>query len=82
MDGGTLVRHFPNRPHVRDIYDAQRRGFPIFDHNAYEVYRMALTSPIGLNEDPEVNETLRPLAEQARKWMEQNPDAHVMPRWL
>jgi hypothetical protein len=64
---------------VRDIYDAQRRGFPIFDGDAFEVYRVALTSPIGLTDDPEAVEVLRPLAQQARTWLEQNPDAPVRP---
>jgi hypothetical protein len=68
---------YPDRPYVRDIYDAQLRGFPIFDGDAFEVYRVALTSPVGLTDDPEAVEVLRPLAQQARTWMEQNPDAVV-----
>jgi hypothetical protein len=71
---------FPNRPYVRDIYDAQRRGFPIFDPDAFETYRIALTSVWGLNDHPEVEEILRPLAEQAREWMAQHPDAPLLPR--
>jgi hypothetical protein len=72
---------YPDRPYVRDIYDAQLRGFPIFDGDAFEVYRVALTSPIGLTDDPEAVEVLRPLAQQARAWLEQNPDAPVRPWW-
>ncbi len=72
---------YPDRPYVRDIYDAQRRGFPIFDGDAFEVYRVALTSPIGLTDDPEVVEVLRGLAQQARAWLEQNPEAAVKPWW-
>src|SRR5262249_60018600 len=70
---------YPDRPYVRDIYDAQLRGFPIFDGDAFEVYRVALTSPVGLTDDPEAVEVLRPLAQQARTWLEQNPDAPVRP---
>jgi hypothetical protein len=70
---------YPDRPYVRDIYDAQRRGFPIFDSEAFEVYRAALTSPVGLADDPEVAEVLGRLAQQARAWLEQNPDAAVRP---
>jgi hypothetical protein len=65
---------YPYRPHVRDIYDAQRRGFPIFDHNAFEIYRIALTSVRELNDDPKVEEILRPLARAARQWMAQHAD--------
>jgi hypothetical protein len=72
---------YPDRPYVRDIYDAQLRGFPIFDGDAFEVYRVALTSPVGLTDDPEAVEVLRPLAQQARTWLEQNPDAPVRPWW-
>src|SRR5262249_18008644 len=61
---------YPDRPYVRDIYDAQRRGFPIFDGEAFEVYRAALTSPTGLTDDPEVAEVLGRLAQQARTWLE------------
>ncbi|NJC82428.1 hypothetical protein [Planosporangium mesophilum] len=63
---------FPDRPYVRDIYEGQRRGFPIFDTTAYEVYRAALTSQNGLSDDPKVNDVLRPLAEQAQQWLRQN----------
>ena len=65
---------YPYRPYVRDIYHAQRRGFPIFDHNAFEIYRIALTSVSGLNDDLKVEEILRPLAEAARQWTAQHPD--------
>jgi hypothetical protein len=72
---------YPDRPYVRDIYDAQLRGFPIFDGDAFEVYRVALTSPVGLADDPEAVEVLRGLAQQAHTWLEQNPDAAVRPWW-
>jgi hypothetical protein len=66
---------YPDRPHIRDIYDAQRRGFPIFDVDAFETYRIALTSPTGLAHDPEAQAILGSLAEQARTWMAQHPNA-------
>jgi hypothetical protein len=66
---------YPDRPHIRDIYDAQRRGFPIFDADAIETYRIALTSPTGLAHDPEAQAILGALAEQARTWMVQHPNA-------
>jgi hypothetical protein len=72
---------YPDRPYVRDIYHAQRRGFPIFDADAFEVYRVALTSLAGLTDDPEVTEVLGRLAQQARAWMDQNPDAPIRPWW-
>src|SRR5262249_41961200 len=72
---------YPDRPYVRDIYHAQRRGFPIFDGEAFEVYRAALTSPTGLTDDPEGAEGPGRLAQQARTWLEQNPDAPVRPWW-
>jgi hypothetical protein len=72
---------YPDRPYVRDIYDAQLRGFPIFDGDAFEVYRMALTSPTGLTDDPEVAEVLGRLAQQARAWLEQNPDVPIRLWW-
>jgi len=80
MSAGPTTRcrqpdpEYPYRPHVRDIYHAQRHGFPIFDHVAFEIYRIALTSVSGLNDDPMVEETLRPLARAARPWMAQHPD--------
>lgn len=73
---------FPNRPYVREIYDAQQCGFPIFDSEAFEIYRIALTSVRGLHDDPEVEELLRVLAEQARKWMEQYPEPSALARWF
>jgi hypothetical protein len=72
---------YPNRPYVCDIYAAQCRGFPIFDSDAFETYRIALTSVWGLD-DPEAEEILRPLAEQARTWMAQHADGPPRPRWF
>ncbi|NJC85498.1 hypothetical protein [Planosporangium mesophilum] len=69
---------FPDRPYVRDIHEAQRRGFPIFDTTAYEIYRAALTSHVGLSDNPAVNDVLHPLAQQARQWLQQHPHTPVV----
>jgi hypothetical protein len=72
---------FSDRPYVRDIYAAQRRGFPIFDSDAFETYRIALTSVRGLD-DPEAEEILRPLAQQARTWMARHTEPRSRPGWF
>jgi hypothetical protein len=70
---GLPMPEFPDRPYVREVYEGQCRGFPIFDATAYEVYRAALTSHVELSDNPRVNDVLRPLAEQARQWLRHNP---------
>jgi hypothetical protein len=59
----------PDRPFVRDIYAAQKRGFPIHDPQEYEIYRAALTSVEPLD-DPATTAVLSIIADRARSWIE------------
>ncbi len=84
MDGSVLHSGFADKvgrgikvrrlPAKRD-FDLPSANYPTFD--ATRLGPPASPSPYGYTE---VEEILRPLAEQARKWMAQHPDAPLLPQ--
>jgi len=58
----------PDRPYVRDIYDALERGFTIDTDMEFGAYRTALIS-CDLLDDRVLNKILESLADQAHAWL-------------